>query len=671
MKAKKLRIITSLLAAVITVSAIFSVKVITNAEVIKNEMSNSEIHDDSVYGIGSISKMFTTVAVMMLSEQGKIDLDVPLTNYIPEFEMADERYKRITPRMLLNHSSGLKGTHNNNIMLLDDNDESTYNGLLNSLKSESLKSDPGEFSVYCNDGFTLAEILVERVSGMSFTDFIYKYITNPLEMSNTITPRSEKSSYNFSKIYSLANNMELPTENTNIIGTGGIYSTAEDLCKFSKIFMNNSSNNILSKKSVEDMKNKNENKTMINYDYDDSSFNYGLGWDSVDLYPFSQYGIKAFSKGGTTNSYHSNLTVLPEENMSAAVISSGGDGFEDLVSQQILLAVLEEYGKIDNVKDEKSYELDLDNPDFKHTEIPKDILEYEGIYVSNGVLKVEFGDKGNMFLSTLGTENDVMQEYIYNEDGTFRSKNGQFISGSGDFKYDSGGVKGSTKLKFATAENGDKYIISSSYESYPGLGERAECAPLAQKVMPNNISQKVSNTWKSRNDKKYYVINEKYTSSNYIYNFNFKLKYEDESKGYYENTKIIDENTSKAFAKIPVMLGRDWKDYNFYKKNNIEYVQKGDNIYICEDGIKDISSIKDKVKIGDDGYAEWYKISDKFKGREITINNPEDGNFFVYDEDDKCVYTSMALNGLNKTLLPENGLIMFVGKANSEFEIKL
>lgn len=671
MKAKKLRIITALFITAITVILVFSVKLITNAETVKNKVSDNLNYDNSLYGIGSVSKVFTAASVMILVDQGKVDLDAPLTDYIKEFKMADERYKEITPRMLLNHSSGIRGFHYNNTFLLGDNDRSAYDQLLEKLKNEKLRANPGEFSVYCNDGFTLAEILVERVSGISFTEFIEKYITKPLEMNNTITPRNDTSSYNFSKIYSKSNNMELPTENTNVIGTGGIYSTAEDLCKLSKLFTNNSSNNILSKKSVKAMENINENKTMINYTHDDSNFNYGLGWDSVNLYPFNQYGIKALSKGGTTNSYHSNLTVLPEENMSAAVISSGGNGFEDLVSQQILLAVLEESGRIDKIKDEKSYEADVDDSNFKGVEIPESILEYEGLYMGQGILKVEFKDKGKMLLSNLGTENNITQEYIYNEDGTFKSKDGQFISGTGSLTYGYSGIKGSSKLQFTTNEKGDKYIVASSYESYPGLGQKASSAPIAQKVLGNHISQEVSSAWKKRNNKKYYVINEKYTSSNYIYNFNFKVKYKEECEGYYENTKIEDENTSKAFVKIPVMVGRDWVDYGFYKENNIEYVQKGDNIYICEDGIKDISNIKGSVKIGANGYAQWYKISDEYKGHEITIKKPKEGNFFVYDEDDNCTYSSIALNSANRVTLPKNGLIMFVGKANSEFKIKL
>src|SRR5690606_5111880 len=123
-------------------------------------------------GIGSVSKMIVAAATMQLVDAKLVDLDEPLTTYINDFKMADERYRQITPRMLLNHSSGLYGTHYENSMLFDDNDTQSHDELLRKLRSEHLKSDPGAYSVYCNDGFTLLEILVERVSGMSYTDYL-------------------------------------------------------------------------------------------------------------------------------------------------------------------------------------------------------------------------------------------------------------------------------------------------------------------------------------------------------------------------------------------------------------------------------------------------------------------------------------------------------------------
>ena len=56
--------------------------------------------DPDLYGVGSVSKIYTTVAVMQLAEQGKLDLDQPVVKYLPEFKMADPRYKDITVRML-------------------------------------------------------------------------------------------------------------------------------------------------------------------------------------------------------------------------------------------------------------------------------------------------------------------------------------------------------------------------------------------------------------------------------------------------------------------------------------------------------------------------------------------------------------------------------------------
>ncbi|NLE27755.1 MAG: serine hydrolase, partial [Clostridiaceae bacterium] len=68
------------------------------------------LDNKSIFGIGSISKMFPTTAIMLLSDQGKLNLDEPVATYLPEFKMADERYKEITVRMLLNHSSGIMGS---------------------------------------------------------------------------------------------------------------------------------------------------------------------------------------------------------------------------------------------------------------------------------------------------------------------------------------------------------------------------------------------------------------------------------------------------------------------------------------------------------------------------------------------------------------------------------
>lgn len=108
-------------------------------EVISNGGVTKDILEDyEIYGIGSVSKMFGAVALMQLVQEGKVNLDAPLTDYIPEFEMADERYKEITPRMLLNHTSGILGGSHHDAMLLGDRNENYTTQVLAKLKTQRL-----------------------------------------------------------------------------------------------------------------------------------------------------------------------------------------------------------------------------------------------------------------------------------------------------------------------------------------------------------------------------------------------------------------------------------------------------------------------------------------------------------------------------------------------------
>ncbi|MGE8037973.1 serine hydrolase domain-containing protein, partial [Lysinibacillus sp. NPDC093692] len=203
-------------------------QIILSGQTGKNDMKGKQpLTKDTQYGIGSVSKMYAAAAVMKLVDEGKVDLDTPVVHYVPDFQMKDERYKRITPRMLLNHSSGLQGTEYSNNFLFKDNDTYAHDNLLRQLSNQSLKADPGAFSVYCNDGFTLAEIMVEKVSGMSFTEFIHQRFTEPLKLNHTKTPQDEWENDKRAGLYFPTYQGQLPTELVNVIGTGGISSTAE------------------------------------------------------------------------------------------------------------------------------------------------------------------------------------------------------------------------------------------------------------------------------------------------------------------------------------------------------------------------------------------------------------------------------------------------------------
>jgi CubicO group peptidase (beta-lactamase class C family) len=144
--------------------------------------------------------------------------------------------KRAKTIQMTKYLSGLLGTSTSNATLYGDNDTYSHDTFLDQLANQNLKADPGAYSVYSNDGFTLAEILVERVSGIGFTAFIHQYFTEPLDMKHTKTPQDVVGPAEMAGIYSPFYEGQLPKENYNIIATGGLYSTAEDLVKFSQIF---------------------------------------------------------------------------------------------------------------------------------------------------------------------------------------------------------------------------------------------------------------------------------------------------------------------------------------------------------------------------------------------------------------------------------------------------
>ena len=89
-----------------------------------SKTENRALTEDILYGIGSVSKTYTAAAVLTLAQDGKLELEDPVTEYLPGFTMADERYEDITVRMLLDHSSGLMGDSTRDAFLFGDTDES-------------------------------------------------------------------------------------------------------------------------------------------------------------------------------------------------------------------------------------------------------------------------------------------------------------------------------------------------------------------------------------------------------------------------------------------------------------------------------------------------------------------------------------------------------------------
>ena len=152
----------------------------------------------------------------------------------------------------------------------------------------------------------------------------------------------------------------------------------------------------------------------------DSSLAYGLGWDNMEWYPFCQSDIQALVKGGDTLYYHAGLVVLPEYDMAAAVVSSGGvSTYDQLAANQILIAALAEEGV---TVDQTVKAL----PAAESAAMPAEQLENAGYYGSTSAqYQVDIQADGTLTMSYLNYPTSIpAQTFTYCSDGSFRDSTG-------------------------------------------------------------------------------------------------------------------------------------------------------------------------------------------------------------------------------------------------------
>ena len=147
--------------------------------------SGKIVTPETRFETGSITKLFTATAIMQLVEQGKLDLNKKLIDYIPEYKLKDKRYKDITLLHLLTHSSGLPW---DNELTKASSDNMALKEFAFSLYDTKLKFNPGaKFSgeTYSNTGFDILGYLIEQITSMPFQEYVKRNILDKAEMSNS------------------------------------------------------------------------------------------------------------------------------------------------------------------------------------------------------------------------------------------------------------------------------------------------------------------------------------------------------------------------------------------------------------------------------------------------------------------------------------------------------
>ena len=143
---------------------------------------------DSIFCIASVSKCFVATAVMQLAEHRKIDLDAPLLQYLPYFQMDDKRYRQITIRQILSHTSGMPDMDENEydeFVAHPEWDDEAAERYVRGLSSGKLIADPGERFSYSNIAYNVLGDMIAKVSGKSFETYMQEEILVPSGMPHS------------------------------------------------------------------------------------------------------------------------------------------------------------------------------------------------------------------------------------------------------------------------------------------------------------------------------------------------------------------------------------------------------------------------------------------------------------------------------------------------------
>ena len=292
------------------------------------------VADETLFRVGSVSKPFTSTAVMQLVEEGKLDLNADVNTYLEDFKIPDTYPQPITLHHLLTHTAGfeerLKGIK---ARTADDMRP------LGEYLAEDMPArvrPPGTFAAYDNYGLSLAGYIVEQVSGTSYDRYVEENILEPLDMGHSTTrqPPPPELAGNMAVGYTYENGgyEAEKFELYNIAPAGSMSSTATDMAHFMIAHLQNGrygDERILQEATAKVM-----HRRHFAHDPRVNGLGYGFWQDDRN-------DQRIIGWGGDTDLFHSGLSLLPEENVGLFVSYNGASGEE--APAQLLDAFLDRY----------------------------------------------------------------------------------------------------------------------------------------------------------------------------------------------------------------------------------------------------------------------------------------------------------------------------------------
>ncbi|MFD2287854.1 serine hydrolase [Pedobacter petrophilus] len=260
---------------------------------------DANLHTDNVFELGSMTKQFTAVAVLMLEEQGKLNVNDPVSKYIPDYPSGD----KITIHHLLTHTSGIKDFTKMKSLSDISQKDMTPKMMVDYFKNEPLDFAPGEKFEYDNSGYVLLGYIIELVSGETYEDFITGHIFKKVGMDQSLYASDRKvirkRAYGYhKKSYGYVNKTVISFSVP--FSSGSLMSTMGDMLKWQNALNHNVLlNGAETKKAF--------SKYQLN---DGKEFTYGYGWHIKDI-----NGTPTREHGGSIFGFKTMGVYIPEEDI--------------------------------------------------------------------------------------------------------------------------------------------------------------------------------------------------------------------------------------------------------------------------------------------------------------------------------------------------------------------
>lgn len=286
------------------------------------------ITPNSVFDIGSTSKQFSTMSILLLEQDGKLKIDDDVRKYIPELR---DYGAVITIRHLLNHTSGLRDYLTlAALTLYDEDDFYTDDDVLAMIaRQKELNFAPGTDYLYSNSGFFLLSTIVKRVSGKSLRTFAEERILKPLQMSashfhdnHTEIVRNRATGY----APLPGNRFKVSMSTLDMVGDGGIYTSVNDLFKWDQNFYTH-------KVGGAELLARMQTPSKLN---DGKELKYGLG-----LFVEPYRGLPSVSHGGSWAGFRAELLRFPGEKVSVICLCNLASANPPQLARRVADVVLE------------------------------------------------------------------------------------------------------------------------------------------------------------------------------------------------------------------------------------------------------------------------------------------------------------------------------------------